>query len=224
MDIIGLILGISWFVIAALSIVFSVIFFKKSKTDELPRARYTSLGNAVFFLIGGFTKIFDLLFVNLGGELEPIPLFPVFSSEVLHYLALVEMTLYLAGFTVLIFLLEKYFVKTYYILTSVPIIAIFIAWIFNADLFVPNILDLANIGQDQVLFLTFYLSRLVLPLLYLYIGIKSTGTIRKKSLALFFAYFVIATAYIRHPLFWLYITPFGMLICFYLIYYGFFKE
>jgi len=224
LDIIGLVYAILWFVIAGLSITFSVIFFMRYPKAEFPRTRYTYLVNAIFFLLIGATKLFDLLFVNMAAEAEPIPLFPIFTEDVLHYLALVEMTIFLSGYAVLIFFLERYFVKTYYLLTFLPIVAICVAWIFNIDMFIPDLMQLDIFGTESTFTLIFYACRVVVPLVYLYVAIKSTGVIRKTSIALFFGYALIATFYVRHPEYWALVTPPLMVIGFYLVYWGYLKR
>ncbi|MHA1649941.1 MAG: hypothetical protein ACTSYB_07090 [Candidatus Helarchaeota archaeon] len=65
------------------------------------------------FLIFRNTKLFDILLVNLGEAPEPIPfltaMLRVIEGDI--YLGLLVMPLYLIGFSVLLFVLEKYTIK-----------------------------------------------------------------------------------------------------------------
>jgi hypothetical protein len=151
----------------------------------------------------GSTKLFDILFVNLGSAPEPIPFISIsIDPATFLSLGLLVMTFYLVGFSILLFALEKHFLHTRYILTIIPLITIILSWILtllgiNIDVF----LDTFYNNPDNWILAFFYLSRAFIPLSYLYLTIKTSGNYRKSAFTLFFGYGILVTFFIRQPLF-----------------------
>jgi hypothetical protein len=156
------------------------------------------------FLILGGTKLFDILVVNLGAAAEPIPfladMLGVPSNDI--YLGLLVMSLYLIGFSVLLFVLEKHMINTKYILTAIPLVVIIAAWALTivgitVDVFLVGLYE----AEGAWILLTFYIPRSLIPFVYLYLAIKTPGTYRRKALSLFVGYGLIVTFFVRQPQF-----------------------
>ncbi|MHA1651462.1 MAG: hypothetical protein ACTSYB_14830 [Candidatus Helarchaeota archaeon] len=191
-------------IVVALFILALRFLFQARKLEQGSVGRNTNFALSIMFLIIGSTKLFDILLVNLGSAPEPIPFLAdmVGIPEGDIYLGLLVMSLYLIGFSVLLFVLEKYTINTKYILTITPLLVIIGAWILTLmgikiDLFLVNLYQ----EPTALLLLFFYVPRSFIPLAYLYLAIKTPGTYRKKAFTLFLGYGCITTFFIRQPQF-----------------------
>ena len=151
----------------------------------------------------GGTKLFDLLLVNLGGAPEPIPFLDVIPPGD-FYFGLLVMTLYLVGFSALLYTLEKHTLNTKYILTFLPLLIVSIAWIllvagFPVDIFMEEAFGIFPLSETWWGIFFFLVPRTFIPFAYLYLIFKTSGIYRKKSLSLFWGYGIISVFFIRFP-------------------------
>ena len=195
--------AILWLCIVGILFVISLNFLRQARgTDPGSIRRHTKLALFIMFAILGATKLFDLLFVNLGAVPEPVP-FMVEGWDPNNpnlIMGLVVMSFYLVGFSVLLFVLEKHNLNTKYILTMVPLVVIIGAWIlmgmgYTVDVFLEGLYQ----QEGSWLLLAFFLPRAFIPFSYLYLTLKTSGIYRKKSFALFFGHGLLTVFFVRQP-------------------------
>ena len=191
----------AWIGIVITLFVLAVRFLIQARRmDPGSIAKHTHLVLFIMFTLLGFTKLFDILIVNLGAAPEPIPfladMFGVLPED--KYLGLLVMSLYLIAFSLLLFVLEKHTLNTKYILTIIPLLVILTAWILTLSGYEVDVFLTGLYGDPGAwILLFFFIPRSFIPFAYLYLAIKTSGSYRKKALALFFGYGTIVTFFVR---------------------------